>query len=116
MACARLASSAKVSMIGQLGDDHFGEEYLSLLKKENIDTDSIKIIENAKTGVANILVETNGMNRILYAANANYVFSSTYDAGWDMPIDGADVSIFQLEMPLAVVRVETPLPSMADLS
>lgn len=92
-------------MIGNVGDDHFGAEYLALLKNEHIDTSSIGIVEQTKTGIANIIVEADGTNRIMIAGNANHAFSLTKDASWDLVTDSVDITIFQLEIPLAVVCV-----------
>ena len=105
VACARLSgpsSSRKVQtlMVGAVGSDSFGTDYLSALEHEGISTQHIQRIADAKTGIANIIVEAaTGENRILLAPNANHAFSASVDL---VPADAA-VVVFQLEIPLATV-------------
>ena len=105
VACARLApKDVKVSMVGNVGDDIFGRDYFDGLRKEGIDVSSVRKLEGEKTGVANIIVdEGSGENRILFTANANYVFSSEPGEDWELVPPKADVVVFQLEIPLQVV-------------
>ena len=106
VACARLApKDVKVRMAGNVGDDIFGRDYFVGLEKEGIDASAVKKLHGQKTGVANIIVdESTGENRILFTANANYAYSDGQDEGWEMVPKEADVVVFQLEIPLPVVR------------
>ncbi|KAI7289489.1 Ribokinase-like protein [Hortaea werneckii] len=105
VACARLAGEdVKVSMIGNVGDDLFGNDYFEALKKEGIDGSKVRKLKDQKTGIANIVVEDgSGENRIMFASHANYAFSKEPSAEWEMVPDEAEVVVFQLELPLAVV-------------
>lgn len=105
VACIRLADEdTKVSMVGNVGDDSFGAEYVDLLAAERIDASLAKKVKDQKTGIANIIVEENsGENRIMLAPNANHYFAEQRDAGWEMVPDAADTIVFQLEIPLPVV-------------
>ena len=105
VACARLApEDVKVRMVGNVGDDIFGRDYIPGLQKEGIDADGVKLLEGQKTGVANIIVdESSGENRILFTANANYAYSNQSGPDWDLVPEEADVVVFQLEIPLQVV-------------
>lgn len=107
VACARLADeSVKVQMVGQVGDDSFGKDYLAALAKDGINSTQVKVLEGMKTGIANIIVEEEtGENRILLATNANHAFSKERDSTWDLVPAEADVVVFQLEIPLEVVSV-----------
>lgn len=105
VASARLAPrDVKVRMVGNVGNDIFGKDYVNGLEKEGIDTTTVNKIEGQKTGIANIIVEEKtGENRILLAANANYAYSEEPSEGWDLVPEDADMLVFQLEIPLQVV-------------
>lgn len=105
VACARLApDDVKVRMVGQVGEDSFGRDYVTGLKKEGIDTSGVREVKGEKTGIANIIVvEKTGENRILLAANANHAYSDTQDNGWELVPEDADMVVLQLEIPLQVV-------------
>lgn len=107
VACARLASKdVKVNMVGNVGDDIFGNDYFAGLAKEGIDTSSINKLKDQKTGVANIIVDDkSGENRILITANANYAFPEKQSPEWAIVPQGADLVIFQLEIPQPVVSL-----------
>ena len=120
VACARLChnsdgttpggSNIKVSMVGAVGDDIFGGDFLSALKKDNIDTSHVEVISGGKTGTANIIVEEgSGENRILFFPGANYASGETVK---DLVPDDADVVVFQLEIPLAQVGCDRRLPKV----
>ena len=105
VACARLApDDVKVFMVGNVGDDIFGRDYFDGLRNEGIDVSGVRKLEGEKTGVANIIVdEGSGENRILFTANANYVFSRELGEDWELVPPRADVVVFQFEIPLQVV-------------
>ncbi|KAK6442175.1 putative ribokinase [Oleoguttula sp. CCFEE 5521] len=105
VACARLAASGtKVSMVGNVGDDSFGSDYITALAKEGIITSGVRKVEGQKTGIANIIVEeANGENRILLATGANHASGKSHEKDWDLVPDEAGICVFQLEIPLKVV-------------
>jgi len=112
VACARLSRNSdgstpadskpiKVSMVGFVGEDSFGSDFISAMKETFIDTTHIQKVAGQKTGIANIIVEEKtGENRILFCPNAN--FSGAGEVK-DLVPEDADVVVFQLEMPLAQV-------------
>lgn len=73
LACARLLprSQRLVRMIGHVGSDAFGRELRSALVELGVDTEHVSTIEGQSLGVAVILVEASGENRILITAGAN---------------------------------------------
>lgn len=71
IAVARLSKDTKVRMIGNIGNDSFGKELKQALVDAKVDTSYIKTIEGISSGVAVILVEKSGENRILITAGAN---------------------------------------------
>lgn len=107
MACGRLSRAkgkevtdarCKVSMIGAVGSDKFGDELISSLKTSHVETEYIKVKEGAKSGVAVIIVDQqSGENRILMSPNANGLLKPP-----DLPLQTflPDVIVLQLEIPL----------------
>jgi len=88
-------------MIGFVGSDSFGGDYLTALKGEGIDVANVRTVEDATTGVANIIVEEGtGENRILLSAGANHALGQELV---DLVPDEAEVVVFQLEIPLGLV-------------
>ena len=93
-------------MVGNVGDDSFGADLLKRLRDEGADTEYVKVVENGKTGVANIIVdEASGENRILVIPNANHTYPETVHPCWSRtPITSHyKVAVFQLEIPIRVV-------------
>lgn len=102
VACARLGG--KVSMIGQVGDDGFGRTLRDGLMADGIDVSGVNQTTVAGTGVAMILVEDVGQNRIVLALGANgAVTPAAIDAAAAM-IVGAAMLVVQLEVPLPAVQ------------
>jgi ribokinase len=72
VAAARaLATHGRVSMIGAVGPDAFGEPARELLAIEGIDVTHVAIDRSAATGVALITVDARGENQITVAPGAN---------------------------------------------
>ncbi|KAL1586468.1 hypothetical protein WHR41_05166 [Cladosporium halotolerans] len=105
VACARLASKdTKVAMVGNVGDDGFGNDYFEALGKEGINADGVRKVKGQTTGAANIVVEEEtGENRIMFTKGANFAFSEQKDAQWDLVPKDAGVIVCQLEIPMNVV-------------
>jgi len=102
VACARLG--AQVSMIGQVGEDGFGRTLRDGLIADGIDVSGIKQTSAVGTGVAMILVEDIGQNRIVLAAGANGALTPADIDGCAAVIKGAAMLVVQLEVPMPVVQ------------
>jgi ribokinase len=117
VACARLASEGtKVAMVGNVGDDGFGRDYFEALGKEGIDAKGVTTVKGETTGAANIIVEEEtGENRIMFTPGANnsYAEKKEEGSGWDLVPEDAGVVVFQLEIPMRVVRFNNLLSSAA---
>jgi ribokinase len=112
VACARLSRNSdgstptgskpvKVSMVGFVGEDSFGSDFITALNETFIDASHVQKIAGQKTGIANIIVEEQtGENRILFCPNANFSGAGQVK---DLVPEDAHVVVFQLEMPLAQV-------------
>lgn len=61
---------AKVKMIGKVGNDANGEKLLANLKENNVDTSSVAV-NGSQTGLAAILIDGEGKNRIVVYEGAN---------------------------------------------
>ncbi|HOJ01336.1 MAG TPA: ribokinase [Anaerolineaceae bacterium] len=101
VATARLGG--EVAMIARVGDDGFGDELITKLVENSIDVQQVRRDASRPTGVALIVVETSGQNRILVVAGANGQVSKADvdDAG--TLFDRSDFIVLQLETPLETV-------------
>ena len=68
VAAARLGAS--VSMLGRVGKDNFGDFLLDNLNQNHVDTTLVQR-DDASTGTAIIIVDSNGQNSIVLSAGAN---------------------------------------------
>ncbi len=100
IAASRL--DASVTMIGRLGDDLFGNQFLEKFSDEGINTDFVvKDIENG-TGVGMPLIDASGDNSIVIIPQANMALTiDNINRAYD-PIAEADVLLLQLEVPIDV--------------
>ncbi|PKP13454.1 MAG: ribokinase [Bacteroidetes bacterium HGW-Bacteroidetes-3] len=100
VAAARLGGN--VTMVAKVGNDIFGKQTITGLKKENIDTNFVFIDENAPSGTALIMLNDEGENCIVVApgANANLLPS---DIATITGIDDAEIILMQLEIPMKTI-------------
>src|SRR3954463_1572029 len=97
-AVAAARSGGDVAMIGCVGDDAFGREFVDALDREGIDRRGVTVEAHEGTGVGLPVVETSGQNSIVVIPRAN-------DALRDVPADviaGAKVVLLQWELPARV--------------
>lgn len=93
----------EVSMLGKVGNDSFGNDLINSMKSSGVNTDYIERSEKS-TGIAKIIVEGNGQNRILVVSGANMDVDRDYiDRHIDV-IKDADIVVTQLELPLSTVE------------
>jgi ribokinase len=99
VAASRLGAS--VTLVGRVGDDPFGRQRLDGLAAEGIDISGIGISPGVPSGIATIVVEPSGENRILLVAGSNaLVRPEDID---DALLAAADLVVLQLEIPLDTV-------------
>src|SRR6476661_1001905 len=99
---ARLCG-AEVFMVARVGSDLFGPATIENFRKQGIDPTHVKQVEGLSSGVAPILVEPNGQNRILVVKGANdAVKPADVDAAADV-LQSADCIVLQFEIPLETV-------------
>jgi ribokinase len=98
VAAARLG--AEVYMVGAVGGDVFGRRALEELRAAGVNTDQVRTIDSASTGVALIAVNSAGENAITVAPGANRCVN-TEDVERALPLlRAADVCLLQLEIPV----------------
>ena len=87
-------------MVGRLGDDEFGHQFLARLRIESIAATHVVLDDEAGTGVGLPLVEESGENSIVIVPRANHRLTPADIARAAPDIAGAGVLLLQLELPV----------------
>jgi ribokinase len=98
VAAARVGG--RVTMVGRLGQDDFGQALRRNLEAANIDQTYLSMDDTAATGVALIEVDDAAQNSIVVASGANMQLTPTHVEAAAQAIAKADVLLLQLEVPL----------------
>jgi len=112
VAAARLG--ARVSLIGRVGDDAFGEELLANARREGIDVTFVGWDETAATGVAMICVDAAGQNSIAVASGANYKLTADHVRTAFASLPGVDLLLMPLETPLETIETAVALANQSQ--
>ncbi len=92
---------ATVKMLGKVGSDDLGDDYLRHLKKEHVDTAAIEQVRTTCTGVAQITVSGSGENCIVVVPGANGMTDIDYaQSVLESSIYGSKVLLCQAETPI----------------
>ncbi len=110
VAAARLG--AQVTFVARVGDDDFGRRNLENYRHEGIDTRYIAVDPREPSGVALIVVEASGENRIVVVPGANGRLSPSDVERAAPAFSHTRVLLVQLEVPLEAV--ETALQMAKD--
>lgn len=103
-AVAMARQGGQVFMIAKVGADAFGEDLIGKLAENQVKIDHIKRDASTSSGVALIVVEKNGQNRILVVAGANgQVKPADVDQAGDL-FNHADFLATQFEIPKETVK------------
>jgi sugar/nucleoside kinase (ribokinase family) len=94
-----LSSLHRVAMIGAVGDDLFGSNYLKSFSSSNVIIDLIEIIPNISTGVAPITVDIKGENSIIVVPGANNKMTIQDTITKLEKLPNLICSLFQMEIP-----------------
>lgn len=100
MAAAKLGAST--ALVASLGSDSFAQDYLEILKKENVNVSHIQIQKDKQSGIAHITVADNGENCIVIVPGANDCLSPKHVITASELIKNATVLLCQFETPLDV--------------
>ena len=125
VAAARLGGRAH--MIGKVGGDDFGEHLLMCLGKNQVDTSAVVVAEGISSGLAIIMVDSQGENSICVVSGANGQMHPDDVTAQEELIAKADVLLLQLELPVPTVlqairlarkhgvkTILDPAPALAD--
>ncbi|MHA1292253.1 MAG: ribokinase [Promethearchaeota archaeon] len=122
-AVAAVRSGAKTIFVGKIGTDAFGDQMISQLNKEGIDTSHIIRDPQETSGIAFIMIDKHGENMIGVAPGANYKLSpkeirELYDliknaaslvVQMEIPIDSIE-EIFKIASQGNVIKILNPAP------
>ena len=93
---------ARVSLIGRIGDDQYGEQLLANLLAEGIDVRCVYKDSDAKSGIAIILLDKNGQNYIIQVRGANMLADTCEIKAAQECLPDVDALMIQNELPLKV--------------
>lgn len=127
-AFAAARAGATTAMVGRVGDDDHGRQFLQALARDGIDASCVVTDLAEGTGIGVPLVEDSGENSIVIIPRANDRVGTSDVEAASSTIRGASVLLLQLELPtetsLAAARCATaagvtvvlnPAPAVADL-
>jgi ribokinase len=114
-ALAAARAGSRVALIGKLGSDSFGDQFMTALEENGLASQHIIRTEQATTGIANILVEPDGANRIIVVPGANGQLSVAEVEAAKVVFQGAKVLLLQLEIPLDSVITAARLARAAGV-
>lgn len=101
VACARFGRPAE--MVGAIGHDAAGQAAMAHLEARGVGTSHVKILADALTGMAHIVVAGDGQNMIVVTSGANARVSPADIDAVETLIAGAAAVVVQLEIPLPAV-------------
>ncbi len=107
IAASRLGGT--VTLIGRIGDDHFGSVRLEELQNEQVNTEYVLITEEVSSGVGMIIVDNRGENAIVVAGGANLRVTPDDIYGAEECFAEADFLMLQLEIPMTAIRAAVDL-------
>ena len=102
VALSRLGIST--SMIGRVGNDSFGQDLLTSLKNNGVNTDGVLVDQQHHSGVAMITVVTGGENQIIVIPGANGKVNQEDLLRLKQQLPGTSFLLLQLEIPLNIVE------------
>ncbi|MDP6040726.1 MAG: PfkB family carbohydrate kinase, partial [Candidatus Latescibacteria bacterium] len=102
-AVAAARAGAQVTFVARIGRDEFGTQALTGFKREGLNTNWIISDPDLASGVAFILVDSEGENSIVVASGANAALSPVQIDSAAPAFAQADICLLQLETPLETV-------------
>lgn len=101
VAIAKLGT--EVSLVGQIGDDSFGQTLITGLQNAGVNTDGITVNPHTSSGIASIVVDRQGANTITCAAGANSLVREAELAQFKKILPQAKIVLLELGIPIATV-------------
>ena len=100
---ASVRSGANTIFIGKIGIDLFGEQMISRLSMEGIKINHVFRDQHEHSGVAFILIDSNGENMISVAPGANFNLTVEEVKAKEDIIKNANTLVVQMEIPIDVI-------------
>ncbi|MFD7155928.1 ribokinase [Kribbella sp. GL6] len=114
IAAARMG--ARTAIVGTIGEDRYGEEFLELLRSNGVDTSWVVRHPSLGTGVGLPLVLPDGGNSIIIVSRANAAITAVeVEAARDI-LTGSKVLSVQLELPVEASHAALRLASAAGVT
>jgi ribokinase len=101
VALARLGT--RPMMVGQIGDDTWGQRYRHVFQREGVDDRSVRAVPGLSTGIALIEVVSSGENRIIIIPGANGAVEPVLIDQILPRVEEGDIALLQLEIPIDTV-------------
>ena len=98
VAAARMG--ADVRMVGRVGGDVFGPMLIRSLEDARVDVSSVSTDEESPSGIAMILLDARRQNHIIQIYGANRTGADSLAAAAVEAVDGADILMLQMEIPV----------------
>jgi ribokinase len=114
VAAARLG--AKVSLIGRVGQDAFGDQLLTSAQADGINVSHVGRDDSAATGVAMITVDEEGQNSIAVASGANFRLTADQVREAWAKLDDVDILVMPLETPIETIAVAAELARQSGVT
>ncbi|NCD33737.1 MAG: ribokinase [Spartobacteria bacterium] len=94
---------ADVTMIGKVGSDMYGRNYMEYFADMDMNCSGVEWEETTSTGTASISVAESGENNIVIVAGANGHVDSDFITRQSAIISSSDILLLQLEIPMESV-------------
>ena len=101
VAIAKLGTA--VHLVGQVGNDSFGQTLIESLQTAGVNTDGITVNPHTYSGIASIVVDHQGANTIACAAGANNLVREKELAQFNKILPQAKVALLELGIPIATI-------------
>jgi ribokinase len=112
MACCASRLGADTTFFGKVGRDTAGDNFVELLRQERVSTKAVLHSDGLPTAVGFIICSRNGSNAILIDIGANGSFTPDDLIARREAIDGADVTLSPLEIPLETALAGARMAAM----
>lgn len=101
VAIAKLGT--EVNLVGQVGDDTFGQTLIKSLAAAGVNTDAITVNPHTYSGIASIVVDQYGANTISCAGGANNLVREAEIKQFKKLLPQGKIVLLELGIPLATV-------------
>ena len=92
-----------VNLVGQVGNDTFGQTLIKSLQSSGVNTDGITVNPHTYSGIASIVVDHDGANTIACAGGANNLVREPEIKQFKKLLPRAKIVLLELGIPIATV-------------